>query len=161
MYAIVFTIDSWVQSLNSNIYSCAHSANVHVSSCHVLTSAPMCAYWLGWTRCAVLCYNPCTLVCFYAVFGVTEDVMRIKGRLDNDLIRDALLNVRMTNGNVVEVQLAHDPILMIIKSWYHSMYEITRTGSDAGTDEHENDERTSAQLHVMLQGRGSCHGGFA
>ena len=53
----------------------------------------------------------------------------MKRRFNNDHTRDVALNARMTNEHRVEIQLAFDQIVMI-NSWQHPMYEITRTGGD-------------------------------
>merc|ERR1719469_763921 len=91
--------------------------------------APIEAQLLDLARCTVLFDDPLTLTFFYGVLCAIADVVRVKNRFGKPSQRDIMLNLRVSSGHIVEVQLGVDS-LMLLRSWDHPMYQIARTKTE-------------------------------
>jgi len=92
-------------------------------------SAPAAAHVLDLVRCTAYFDDPLTLALCFSVLAALTDIVRVKNRFTAPAphgYRDVMINVRLSNGVIAEVQMGFDS-LMILKEWMHPNYEIVRT----------------------------------
>ena len=138
------SLDSLVPSYDTNVHRSKRSQRPYVKMAPLKNrdralakamndysncTSPIEAHLLDIARCTVCFDDPLTLVFFYGVLCALAEVVRVKNRFGKPTQRDMMLNLRMPNGHIVEVQLGIDK-LFLIRSWDHPMYQIARTQSD-------------------------------
>jgi len=90
--------------------------------------APATSHVLDLVRCTAYFDDPLTLALCFSILKSLTDIVRVKNRFVNPApygYRDMMLNVRLVNGHVAEIQLGFDS-LMILKEWMHPNYELVR-----------------------------------
>lgn len=93
--------------------------------------APSTSYVLDLVRCTAYFDDPMTLALCFDILDVLGDIVRVKNRFIKPGphgYRDMMLNIRMSNSHIAEIQLGFDS-LMILKEWMHPNYALARTDS--------------------------------
>ena len=91
--------------------------------------SPKTSHVLDLVRCSGYFDDPFTLALCFAILKSLVDIVRVKNRFVAPApsgYRDMMLNVRLSNGHVAEVQLGFDSMVMI-KDWSTPYYTLART----------------------------------
>merc|ERR1712216_43188 len=94
---------------------------------------PHTSHVLDLVRCTAYFDDPLTLALCYAILTSLVEIVRVKNRFVEPApfgYRDILLNVRLANGHIAEIQFGFDS-LMLLKEWMHPNYSLARTAEDS------------------------------